>query len=411
MKNKILSILLSVGIAIALWIFVITVVDPDYTRTYRVPVNTDEFQYSSVLSDRKLMIMDCDEYVTVTLKGNRSVLVNIHEGDLKLQASVANINGAGDYQLEYSISVPGAVLVEKQNPEKISLKVDEKVTKELEIKPEIVGEVPDGFADDQSDLFDGDEDGKVTIVGPGSVVKNIDHAKLDSTIDLTGKKEDIIGNYELVLCDKNGKPVDAKGVTILGSKNVSIRIKIEMFKDLQLTFDITEGGGLTKENVTWTPQTIRISGPKSVIEKMGDSFVVGELDLSTLDMDQKLAPFPIDLKDDSLVNRTGIDEVTVTVNFGVLTQKTLMVERIETVCPEGMTAVVDRKKIPVTVRGPVDQLDKITAEDITVTVDFSDATAGTNIKSAQISISGHLRDVVAVGEPEQVSATLTKKEG
>lgn len=408
MKSKVLSILLSVAIALGLWVYVITVVDPEYSRTYKVPVNTAEFQYSSVLNDRKLTIMECDEYVTVELKGNRSTLAALRSEDLKVQASVANVTQAGEYRLEYTVSLPGAMLVDKQTPETIYLRVDSVTTKELEIRTNILGEVPDGFAADTEDIFEGNEEGKITISGPNSVLKKIAYAKLDGTIDLSGKEEDVIGTYELVLYNENGKPVDASRVTILGSKKVSVRIRVEMFKDIKLGLKITEGGGLTKADVKIEPETIRISGPKAAIEALGDTLVIGELDLSTLDMNQKLEPFSITLADDRIVNRTGIEEATVTVDFGELTQKTMAVSRFNTVASKGLTAIPDRKVLNVVFRGTRAQLDAITEADVTVDVDYSGVTAGsTAVRAARIRIHNpQFRNVVAVGEGYEVSATI-----
>jgi hypothetical protein len=94
----------------------------------------------------------------------------------------------------------------------------------------------------------------------------------------------VIGSYELVLCNEKGNPVDASRVKIQGSKKVSVRVRIEMFKDIKLGLDVIEGGGLTKENVTIEPGTIRVSGPKAAVVALGDTLILGQLDLSTLDM-------------------------------------------------------------------------------------------------------------------------------
>ena len=326
MKKKILSILLSVVLAIGLWVYVITVVDPEYTQTYKVRVDPSDFQYYSIMEERNLLIMDCDEYVTVTLKGNRSTLVNIRSEDLIIQASLANVTKPGEYHLDYTVTAPGAVLVESQKPDKITLHVDDEVTKPLEIKVEdsIIGEVPQNFSADISDIFPDMETNTISIQGPNSVVKNVDHARLDGTIDLNGKTEDVIGEYELVLCDKDGNPVDAEGITVLGDKKVAVRVRIEMYKDLKLVINIKEGGGLTKENVTMTHDTIRVSGPKAAVEALGDTLVIGELDLSTIRVGQEIQPFPVVLNNDSLINRSGIEEITVKVDVGEMTEKNMM---------------------------------------------------------------------------------------
>ncbi len=409
MKNKILSILLSVVLAVGLWAYVITVVDPEYTRTYKVKVDPAQFQYYSVMEERNLLIKERDEYVTVKLKGNRSVLVDISGEDLTLQASLANVTKPGEYHLEYTVNVPGAILVEEQNPATIYIRVEDEITKDLEIKTSenIVGEVPQGFAADKDNIFPDMEDNTITIVGPSSVVNKIDHARLDGVIDLTEKTEDIIGEYELVLCGSDGKPADAEGITIQGSKKVSVRIRIEMYKDIRLEVTIKEGGGLTKEDVTLEHETIRVSGPKALIEELGDTLVLGELDLTTLQVNQEIEPFKIDLKDDRLVNRSGIETVAVTVDFGDLQQKTMFIRKFDIKHPGDMTATVDAVVLKITVRGTAAQMAAITEADLTVVLDYSTAEAGTGVlRKPQMTVnSSAFRDVVMVAADE-VSATV-----
>ena len=54
MKNKILTILLSVGLAVALWLYVVTVVSPNSDKHYyNIPIT---IQSEIMLQDRGLMI-------------------------------------------------------------------------------------------------------------------------------------------------------------------------------------------------------------------------------------------------------------------------------------------------------------------------------------------------------------------
>lgn len=407
MKNKILSILLSVAIAIGLWVYVITVVDPEYSRTYRVPVDPSQFQYSSVLEERNLQIMHCDSYVTVRLKGNRSTLASIRGEDLTVQSSLANVTRAGEYQLEYTVSVPADILVEELTPERIFLRVDNEVTKQLVIKADFEGEVPENFSADTTDIFADEQSSTVTVTGPSSVLKNISFAKLDGIIDLTGKQEDVIGEYELVLCDSVGDPVDAAGVTIQGSKKVAVRVRIEMFKDLKLDFDIKEGGGLTREDVTLEHTTIRVSGPKEAVEALGDTLILGQIDLSTLDMEQPLGPFPIVLNDDRLVNRSGIEETAVTVDFGDLAQKAVTFYKFDILEPANLKVEVDAQLVKVVIRGPKNLLDTITTDDMVAELDYRKAAAGTGvIRKPRIRLTSPEYQGVVMVSAEEVTATV-----
>ena len=73
MKNKILSMLLSVILAFALWYYVITVVSPGSTDTfYDIPV---VLVGETALEERGLMVTSVgNTTVDLTLSGNRSEL-------------------------------------------------------------------------------------------------------------------------------------------------------------------------------------------------------------------------------------------------------------------------------------------------------------------------------------------------
>ena len=69
MKNKILYLLISIIVAIGIWMYVITVVSPESEKTYyNIPVVLNN---ESVLNDKGLMIVtEKIPTVTLTLRGN-----------------------------------------------------------------------------------------------------------------------------------------------------------------------------------------------------------------------------------------------------------------------------------------------------------------------------------------------------
>ena len=406
MRSKIISILLSFAIALGLWVYVITVVDPEYERTTNdVKV---VLQNKVMLEDRNLMILEQTESVSLRLKGNRTTLVGVVSDDLSVQANVANITEPGEYKLTYKVSFPdsvpsSAVTVQKQNPDVVTIKVEKKVTTEIPFKAEITGTLPEGFESEEP-VF---EPEMLQITGPESVVSQIKYAKIDEPISIAGRSDSVAGEYTYTLCDKDGNPVDVEHITT-NVQQVAARVRIQQVKDLKLTLKITPGGGLTEEDVTIEPGTIRVSGNKAVLEELGDSYEIGALDLSMLDSLTQPEPFPVILPE-GVENRSGVEEAKVTIHFGDLTHKTLTVSKFKVTPPAGTNAILDTYELRITLRGTKELMEDITEKDLTVAVDYSDLQTGSVTRKAIISVSPDFQGVEAVGGPYEISATLRRK--
>lgn len=407
MKSKIISILLSFAIALGLWVYVITVVDPEYERTTNdVKV---VLQNKVMLEDRNLMILEQTESVSLRLKGNRTTLVGVVSDDLSVQANVANITEPGEYELPYKVSLPdsvpsGAVTVQKQNPDVVVIKVDTKMTAEVPFKADTTGAVPEGYEPDEEAVF---EPEMLQITGPESVVSKIEYAKIDEAINIAGRTDSVAGEYTYTLCDEDGNPVDVEHITT-NVEQVTARVRIQQVKDLKLTLKITPGGGLTEKNVTIEPRTIRVSGNKAVLDELGDSYEIGQLDLSMLDSLTQPEPFPVILPE-GVENRSGVEEAKVTIRFGDLTHKTLTVSKFKVTPPAGTDAILDTYELRITLRGPKELMEDITEKDLTVAVDYSDLQTGSVTRKAIISVSPNFQGVEAVGGPYEISATLRRK--
>ena len=105
----------------------------------------------------------------------------------------------------------------------------------------------------------------------------------------------------------------------------------------------------------------------------------------------------------------GVTEAKVTVTLRGLMTKTLTLTRdqIEKIqVPEGMRADILTQMLDVTFRGPASQLETLTAEDVTATVDFTGAKAGTYTLPLSFTINGTDR-VGAYGNKYNVTVMLS----
>ena len=244
----------------------------------------------------------------------------------------------------------------------------------------------------------------VSVTGPESVTDRIEKAVIQA--DLTDQRESISQSFRYTLCDGEGNPVDAELITT-NVEEVRLDVRIQKVKDITLVYNIVEGGGATRDNVsvTMSAETIRVCGSEVAIDAMEDQLVVGTINLAELTKSGTMT-FQV-LLPEGITNLSAITEVEATVLLSGLTTRDYVLENIQSVnIPEGMEAELITEKLTVTVRGPAELMSKLTAENITATVDFTGAEAGTTTFRTVITF-GEGFTGVGVLRSDPVSAAIT----
>ena len=405
MKNKFLSIALSVAIAFAMWLYVISVVSPESEETfYDIPVSYQ----NDVLEERGLMIVSDKPTVTLKLKGNRSDLNELNADNITILVDLNAIQAPGTQMLGYKISFPGnipsnAIVPVSQSPNILQLKVENKIKKAIPIKLQYHGGVPEGYiADKENPVMDTTT---IEVSGPESAVAKIDRAIIE--IDLQNCTESIIGQFNYVLCDAEGNPVDAEMV-VTNTENVNLSVKIQRMKEIPLTLELTEGGGATADDcvVELSMDTIWVSGSENKLRDL-NTVVLGTVDLTQLQNESNTMEFDIVLPE-GVTNITGETKVTATITFPELARKkiSLSVDRfVAAGVPEGMEVNWITQVLEIEVRGPRELIKKITAENITVVMDYTDEELGSINKVPKINMSSEFAGVGTVSVPA-VTANL-----
>lgn len=380
MRKKILHALLALVVSFGLWLYVITVENPNSENTfYNIPVVLDN---ESVLNDRGLMILtEKDPVVTLKLGGNRSYLNKLSNSNITLVADLARIYEAGEQTLAYSISYPGdipqnSIEVLSQLPAQITLTIAERLTQSVPVSVVYTGQVPEGFMTDKENLT---LDTKaVNITGPASVVKQIAEARI--TVDLDDQTETISQTYTYTLYDKNGEIVDDDMLTADISE-IKLTLKIQRYKEIALRLDVIPGGGATLENssIVMDTESLLISGSEQLLESLGDAILLDTVNLGELTEDTVLTYNIADLLPEGITNISGIEKVNVTIQFPELKMKTFQVTQIiPQNVPANMLVDILTKELAVTLRGPAAVIDALTADRIQALVDFSAAEVGTD---------------------------------
>ena len=369
-RNKLGSFLLALVISLGLWLYVVNYINTTHEQTlYNVPVGLEG--KSILTADRGLMLLSEDDYrVNITVSGSRQNVSKINAGNIQVVANLSKIEEPGEHKLTYDVIFPGDVPTDtvsaQKDPDRITVVVARKKTKEIPVTVTYEGDVPADYIKDTAALEL--DHSYVEITGPEDVVDQIDHA--DIAIDCTGRTESIYESFRYVLQDQHNEPVDAGFITTNVSE-VRVYLPVVMVKKIPLTVTLVDGGGATAATTKYTvePSHISISGSETALADL-EELNLGIIDLSQITKDQELT-FEITLPE-GVTNVTNLPTATVSISFPKLATREFTISEFEQVnLAAGMKWECLTKQLTITVRGLKSEVQRLNAADIIARVDLS----------------------------------------
>ena len=369
-NNKLGSFLLAVAIALGLWLYVVSYIDTNYELTLsNVPVGLEG--KSILTAERGMMLLSEDEYrVSITVSGNRQDVSKINAGNIQLVADLSKIDEPGEHKLTYSIILPGDVpsgsVSSQKDPDRITVEVARRKTKEIPVAVTYLGDVPaDYIKDTAAAELDYDY---VEISGPEEVVNQIHRASI--SIDCRDRTESIYESFRYELQNDLGEPVDAGWITTNVSE-IKVYLPISMVKKIPLTVTLVDGGGATEKTTKLVvdPAVISISGSETALAAL-EELNLGTIDLAQITQDQELE-FDITLPE-GVTNVTNLPTAKVSISFPKLATREFTITEFEPVnLASGMVFEPLTKQLTITVRGLKAEVQRLNAQDLIAQVDLS----------------------------------------
>ncbi len=403
MKNNLVKLLLSVVIAMGLWLYVVTNVSQEFTQTFSSSVTLEN---ESVLLDRGLILVSgYDAKVSYVLKGNRADMNKLTGESLKVTADLSEVDEPGEHKILYRVSYPSGVsgvVLEKRITESVTVEVAEYDSKPVPVQLLLQGE-------QQENVFI-DREGAVTsaisvqVSGPKEEVDKIAMAGI--VLDVTELTETLTGEFVYTLMDENKEPVVSDNITT-DTGEIHVNLPVEHIKEIPLRVELVEGGGAKTEHakVTLATETITVSGSLEAISKL-EELVVATVNLAEVELGKTFRQeVPVKLPE-NLTNHSALEKVTVEVSLKGINAKTITVpqSKIQILnVPEGYQATIFNLELDVIIRGAAVQVNALSAENISISVDFKDQQLGTYTMPVNITITG-AKDVGIFGK---YSVTVT----
>ena len=409
MTRKLVTAAISLALSFALWMYVVMVIGPEYSDTFR---NVEvKLVNESALEKNSLMILGDREFnVDLEITGNRSDLNNLNSSNITVELDLSTILEPNKTTYRYEVYLPDSVTLKGQSPARIPLEIVRRKEKTVDV--EVVfdeDKIPAGYGTLPVEM----EFERIEIAGPEDVIDQIAMARIQLDITDENNKSDFKAELKAALCDATGQEVDSRYVTVMTAEaeTVAVKLPIRMKKEIPLKLHVIEGGGITAESITMDPPMITVLGSEEALKNLNEWYLNTQedpLDLTTLVEGQEIEPFSLEglnsLSD--IVNKSGVTDVHVSISFETLAQQELVIkqEQMQLInVPEGILPEISERQIKVIVRGTEETVNRLTVDDILVSVDFADAKIG-QMKEwpVKISIKGDPVDAGVIGGPYTV---------
>lgn len=401
LMNKFTLKILSLAIAVLIWLIVRNVQDPVIVQTfYDIPVTLVNESYLS--NNMKIpLLIDGDDTVKVRIKAEESVIKELKKEDIVAQADMTQI---------YMDATPKMVPVEVTckgiaddnitvTPRNIQVDIENQTSVEKTIAVNTGDTTPD--KDYEVGSLQANPE-KVTISGPESIINKID--KVVAKIDVTGMKESNVElDSELKIYDKNQDELSEKQLSYLnlaGVQDNKIKIQAQFWKvqknvKIGSEYSGSPQYGYEVDSVSVVPETLSLAGTDEALQKLAVEGNTLTIPASYIDVSGKDSDFDVKvdiselLPENMKLARDINSTVIATVKILPYNSRDYEVSptqiKVENK-PENMNYKFEPDKIVARIKAKEEDLDNLKTDDIQMKFDLKDAKAGENTLPVTVTL-------------------------
>ncbi len=394
-RSKAVRIVISILVAIAMWVYVDMDKAPLRTKAIRdIPV---EFSgENTTLADKNLMLLSgYDTTIDLTIRGPKRELVKMNSENVRVVASTSSIDSVGVHQLSWTVSYPDGVVrtdvsVEKASLSQITVTVGELYTKEVPVECEVIGQVAEGY-------FTGD-----VVLDPEMLTLRAQRDEL--TVDISGATRSVVQTVDVQLYDYNGNLVENDNIRTNASL-IQARVPVLTTKEVQLAVEFSGIPGAALHSIICdiTPKTVRINGEADILAGI-DQIVLATLYVEDLELTQQNSYVVTPPDGTWLVNGNEVARVEITLD-GIEETTLVATDITYENLPSGLYAV-PLSGVSVRLWGLADEIAQVQPENLKVYADMSAVTGqGPVTVPVTVTVTG-FNDVTARGTYE-LTVTIT----
>lgn len=263
-RNNIKTKIISLLTAIALWLYVIAVVDPDEKKVIEnIPITITNA--NEVLKDDFVIYPKEDFKTDITVQGKLSEIQKLNKNNVHIYGELINpVEGQNIVNLRTNIS--NRVSRElKDNTFVVDL--EKKISKTVELTVDVPSAMKDSIEEVDPEVKE------IEVSGPRSLVNKVDKAVAVLNYNEERDKDEARMELKVKAVDKDNKAVDVE----LSQKTVKVDVKytVEKLVPVKLNYD---GEEFNVNEFTVTPEKLTVRGRADLVngleyiytERLGD---------------------------------------------------------------------------------------------------------------------------------------------
>lgn len=403
LKIKSLPLLVvSILASVIIWLVVMNSINPTMDIRFS-DVEVNILGTTELYDDNGFSILsDTDLSFDVEFSGGRNSILRLKREDIEITCDVSRISRNGTNRIQCTVTTPyDDITVENLQNLIANIEVDKISEEPVKLRYDIKGELPENYMLGEITL----PNEEVWVNGPKSEISNIAYGLITADISELRNSETL--SLPVTLIGTSGEPIELKYTQQI-TRTADINIPILLKKEVPFTYNISGGGGLTRDDVevTVSPKSVTLIGDP---QTLADTEYIS-LGIITLDNIVE----GISFEEDFFVPvgaTCSSDRSSVTVDVSVkdIETRTYKVSPIlATGSVEGFDAKVSSQYINVRLRGNKRLLDSIGTDDfiVTVALDQVPAQAGHHTATPEVNFIPTL-NVELLPSDYSVTVTLT----
>lgn len=378
--------ILSVAIAILIWLLVVNADNPIGTKSFVIG-DVQLLNEAYLDADGKMCMQDDkQESIRVTIKTNRKTLDRITASDIKAMADLQQAVSLNTDPVMVPITVscdkvlPDNIEVTPQN---LSIHIEDKDTQEFVVNVTTNNTKPDkGY--EVGTLTSNPE--KLKITGPTSLINKID--KVNASVDVDGASEDVTEETDVKIIDKNGEEFTDTDMAYLNISKVSVTARLWKVRPevrIKAEYEGTPADGYEVESISTTPNVISVAGSDEALSALEEQNNTITIPSSATDVSGKDSDYEVKINISDYLSQglklTSDSSEDVFVRVNILPQGSSVCEvptkniKVEN-APESMQVAFDTAKIEIRIKKTEEDLSDLKESDIKASIDLKDKTEG-----------------------------------
>ena len=369
--------LLSIILAFLIWLIVVNYEDPMTTRVI-ADISVEKINEEAITSEMKAIEYREGESISVRVRGKRSVVDRMTNRDVYAYADLEkkSITGAIDIQIE----VADGVTVLDKMPSVMMVDLENIITVQKEIQYYMEGEPNENYVYLDPVI----SPNNIEIQGPESKIGLIKSVLVP--VNIEGVTRDVTLYSTPQIIDDNNNIIRGLDKNI---SQVQIQVPIDKVRSIDILTNIGElaAEGFEIIGVSLSQEQLRVRGDEANINAISN-VIISNINVTDLTMTTTVSVDLVDLLPSGVFIHNDIQTVDVVVEVEPIVEKTIEISSGDITLrslPENMQFnYIDETSYEVTFRGLQSQLDEVTIDRISPSINVDNLTEG--IHNVELSI-------------------------